>query len=350
MVDINQRISVFAQLGNVLRKFRLGINSGHHLSKDFFNRLQRAVDKAGQQNGWFTKASVERAIDAWASELTNENLTEWISRYPDFQEPKRPKRVAIIMAGNIPLVGFHDFLTALMCGHSVLAKMSSDDQAVLPVLVDALIELAPAFKERITLVERIEQPDAVIATGSNNSARYFETYFEKYPHIIRKNRTSVAVFTGEETEDELKRFGADLFAFFGMGCRNVSKFYVPHNFDLDRVFGALLDFSGVMDNHKYANNYDYYRAIYMLNKEAFLENGFVLFRQHESLHTPIAVIHFERYQNRAELDAKLKEQQEELQCVVGRGAGMVPFGQSQQPKLWDYADGVDTMQFLQRLA
>lgn len=349
MVDINQRISVFAQLGDFLRKFRLGINSGHDLGEDFFNRLQAAVNKAGQQNGWFTKASIEQAIDAWASELTNKNLTEWICRYPDFQEPNRPKQVAIIMAGNIPLVGFHDFLSVLISGHSVLAKMSSDDQTILPVLVDALIKLAPDFEDRITLVERIEQPDAVIATGSNNSARYFETYFGKYPHIIRKNRTSVAVFTGEETEDELKDFGADLFAFYGMGCRNVSKIYVPHDFDLDRVFGAIIDYSGVMDNHKYANNYDYYRAIYMLNKEAFLENGFVLFHEHESLHTPIAVIHFERYQNRAEVDAKLKEQQEELQCVVGRGAGMVPFGESQQPKLWDYADGVDTVKFLQML-
>ena len=349
MVDINQRIIVFAQLGDFLRKFRLGINSDHYLSEDFFDRLEAAVVKAGHQNGWFTKLSIEQAIDAWANELTEENLTEWMSRYPQFKEPDVAKQVAVIMAGNIPLVGFHDLLTILISGHTAVVKMSSDDNALLPVLIDALIALAPDLEERIRVVDRIENPEAVIATGSNNSARYFEAYFGKYPHIIRKNRTSVAVLTGNETDDDLQRLGDDLFTYFGLGCRNVSKLFVPHDYDLDNIFGAIVGFAEVTDNNKYANNYDYYRAIYMLNKEPFLENGFVLFKEHESLHTPIAVIHYERYKALTEVEDKLALLKDDIQCIVGHGEGKVAFGETQQPKLWDYADGVDTMEFLQSL-
>jgi hypothetical protein len=306
-----------------------------------------AIARSKAENGWFTEKNVRRALVAWGDELTREKLTAWVNRY-SFVEPT-PKTVAIIMAGNLPLVGFHDFLTVLLFGHSVKSKLSSDDKRLLPLIAKMLIELYPDFEKRIAFVERVENPDAVIATGSNNTARYFEHYFGKYPNIIRKNRTSVAVLRGDETEEQLIALGEDIFRYFGMGCRSVSKLYIPEGFDINRVFGAILSFSEVIQNHKYANNYDYHRAIFMLNKQPFLENGFVIFEEGASLHTPVSVIHYERYADLETLNQQLLAQAEELQCIVGNAPGHIPFGQTQCPTLWDYADGVDAVAFLLEL-
>jgi hypothetical protein len=277
--------------------------------------------------------------------LTYQNHEKWVKRY-GFEEPDGAKRVAVIMAGNIPLVGFHDFLTVLLFGHTIEAKLSSDDKRLLPLIGEMLITLYPDFKERIHFVERIKNPEAVIATGSDNTARYFDYYFGKYPNVIRKNRTSIAVLKGDETKEELEKLGEDIFAYFGLGCRNVSKLYMPKNFNTDRIFEAIVGFNEVYNNNKYANNYDYHRAIFLLNKEPFLENGFAIMREHESLHTPISVIHYERYQNQDSISQTLQILKEEIQCVVGNTAGAVPFGKAQQPALWDYAHGVDTVAFL----
>lgn len=348
MSNISQRIDVFAEIGRFLEQFQTREEKEHHLNNTFYARMQDAMARSKAQNGWFTDASLRQALAAWGRELTADNLQHWVSQY-DFEEPVEPKTVAVVMAGNIPLVGFHDFLSVLLFGHRIQAKLSSDDKHLLPLIADILIELHPDFEERIDFVERVEQPDAVIATGSDNTARYFDYYFNKYPNIIRKNRTSVAVISGNEGEKELNALGADLFTYFGLGCRNVSKIYVPKDFNLDRIFGAIVGYADVGQNHKYANNYDYHRTIFMMNKEKFLENGFVIFREHEVLHTPISVIHYERYENEAALRTKLGAMDEEIQCVVGGNEGDVPFGQTQAPALWDYADGVDTVAFLNNL-
>lgn len=350
MSDKNHRIQVFTELGTFLKQFASNTNSNHHLNNTFFERMEQAMSLAQAKNRWFTPAVQRQAFGAWADALTKENLQTWMNNYPSFEEPKSPKKIAVIMAGNIPLVGFHDFLTVLLFGHAVVAKLSQDDAALFPVLKDILVELYPEFESRILFVNRIENPDAVIATGSNNSARYFESYFGKYPHIIRKNRTSVALINDTETHEELKNLGGDIFSYYGLGCRNVSKIYVPRGYDLNNIFGAIVDFGDVADNNKYVNNYEYYRTIYMLNKIPFLENGFVIFKEDASLHTPIAVLHYEFYDDLKTVQNHLTEKANELQCVVGNSEGLIPFGKAQQPDLGDYADGVDTVKFLQNLS
>ncbi len=348
MSDINQRIEVFAEIGSFLKQFAAEAPASHHLNNTFYEPMGSAIARSKAENGWFTEENVRNAVAAWGDELTREKLNAWASRYA-FIEPVQPKSIAVIMAGNLPLVSFHDFLAVLLFGHTVVAKLSKDDKRLLPLIAQMLIELHPDFKTRIKFVERVVAPDAVIATGSNNTARYFEHYFGKYPNIIRKNRTSVAVLNGDETDAELAGLGEDIFRYFGMGCRNVGKVYIPEGFDLNRIFAAILPFAEVVQNHKYANNYDYHRAIFMLNKQPFLENGFVIFKEGESLHTPVSVIHYQRYVDWDSLNRQLKSQAEELQCVVGNATGQTPFGQTQCPALWDYADGVDTVEFLLEL-
>jgi hypothetical protein len=348
MSDINQRIEVFAEIGSFLKQFAADAQTNHHLNNTFWEPMQAAIVRSKAENGWFTEDNVRNALAAWGNELTRKKLGEWVNRYA-FTEPKAPKNVAIIMAGNIPLVGFHDFLTVLLFGHAAVVKLSADDKRLLPLIAKMLVELHPYFEKRIRFVERVVNPAAVIATGSNNTARYFAYYFGKYPNIIRKNRTSVAVLTGDETEAQITALGEDIFRYFGMGCRNVGKVYIPLGFDLNRIFAAILPFAEVVQNHKYANNYDYHRAIFMLNKQPFLENGFVIFKEGESLHTPVSVIHYERYADLEILNQQLLAQAEELQCVVGNAPGHIPFGKTQCPTLWDYADGVDTVAFLLRL-
>jgi hypothetical protein len=251
------------------------------------------------------------------------------------------------MAGNIPLVGFHDFLSVLMSGNIAVIKLSSDDNRLLPVLIEMLLLLQPELDERIFIVDRIKNIDAVIATGSNNSARYFEKYFGHLPNIIRKNRTSVAVLNGNETETDLMELGKDLFTYFGLGCRNVSHVMIPHDFDLDRLFKAIVDYGDIINHHKYANNYDYYKAIYLLNREEFMENGFVLTKETKVLFAPISVINYQRYTTKSEVVDFIGDYREEIQVVVG--LDFLPFGKAQSPTLTDYADGVDTMAFLTKL-
>jgi len=345
MSDIMQRVKVFAEVGAFLRAFSSPSSGSHPLVAKFSSPLKEAIAKSKAENGWFTEDNVKYALAAWGQVLTLEHLTDWAQRYAINQQIS-PKKVAVIMAGNIPLVGFHDFLSVLLFGHHVVAKLSSDDKRLLPVLAAVIAEIDPELGKRISFVNKIEQPDAVIATGSNNSARYFNFYFEKYPNIIRKNRTSVAVIKETTSHEELEALGQDLFRYFGLGCRNVSKLYMPADFDINRVFKAIMNYSEVVNAHKYANNYDYYRAIFMLNKQPFLENGFVILKEHASLHTPVAVVHYERFTDEEQLRNQLVAQREELQCVVGSGIGDVPFGQTQNPALWDYADGVDTVAFL----
>lgn len=258
------------------------------------------------------------------------------------------KSIGLILAGNIPMVGFHDVLSVLLSGHRALIKPASDDRILLPFLLGILAEIEPRFSDAIRLVDKLENPDAVIATGSNNSARYFEYYFGKYPHIIRKNRTSVAILSGNETDEELVRLGSDIFSYFGLGCRNVSKLYVPKGYVFDRFFKGMEQFGYLMQHNKYMNNYDYHRALFLLNQESFLTNDFLLLREHREVSTPVSVLHYESYANGADLNAGLETVQDQIQCTVG--IGHLPFGTAQCPGPMDYADGVDTMDFLTGLS
>ncbi len=253
------------------------------------------------------------------------------------------------MAGNIPLVGFHDFLSVLISGHKVLVKQSSNDKQLLPVIAGFLMNIAPEFENRIRFTEeRLTDFDAVIATGSNNTAGYFEYYFKGKPNIIRKNRNSVAILTGKESKEELEALGEDVFRYFGLGCRNVSKLYVPKEYDFESFFKAMYPWHTLLNSAKYANNYDYNKAVYLMSEFKLLENGFLILKEDESFGSPIATLFYEEYEDKKELQEKLEQNKENLQCVVGTKAD-VDFGQTQHPKLWDYADGVDTLKFLEKL-
>jgi len=306
-----------------------------------------AITLAKHHNGWFTKDNIHYALAGWGELLTKENLSNWLSPY-DLNK-NQPKTVAIIMAGNIPLVGFHDFLSVLLTGNKVLAKLSTNDKVLLPLITKYLIEVEPILKDRIVFTEeRLENFDAVIATGSNNTARYFEHYFAKKPHIIRRNRNSVSVLTGTETPEELTALGEDIFRYYGLGCRSVSKLFVPVGYDFDQFFKAIYDYSPIVQQAKYANNYDYNKAVYLMSEFKILDNGFLMLKEDDSYASPIASIFYETYDSSEELKEKLKAEAEKIQCVVARNfiENEVLFGTTQKPHLNDYADDVDTVDFL----
>lgn len=314
------------------------------LTAQTINDFQAARELSIMQNPWFTAASIDEALRGLIHMLRPEALEKWLKKY-GLGDRYTGKTVGMVLAGNIPMVGFHDIFTTCLAGHKALVKQSSQDKQLLPIVFRAFNE---ALGKEIFDIEwtegRLENMDAVIATGSNNTSRYFEYYFGKYPHIIRKNRSSVAILTGDESEEELKELGRDIFSYFGMGCRNVSKLYVHRDFDLDRFFKAIYDYNEIINHHKYANNYDYYRALWMMNREDLLENGFLILRPSEAIASPIATLFYERFENEGVLRKSLNEKAEEIQCLVSKKD--VPFGKAQSPELWDYADGVDTAEFL----
>ena len=353
MSDHNKTFNAFVKLGGFLRDFR---NSDAERYR-WAGKLELAVTAAGHKNGWFNTENILFALANWGELLREEKLAAWLSPYrTDQNEKSGPraahKNVALIMAGNIPLVGFHDFLSVLITGHGAMIKLSSNDDVLLPCIADFLIAHEPNLAGKIKFVEgRIEGFDAVIATGSNNTARYFEHYFGKGPNIIRKNRNSVAVLTGTESTEQLRSLGHDIFRYYGLGCRSVSKLFVPEEYDFDTFFESIYSFRSLIDQVKYANNYDYNKAVYLMSEFKLLDNGFLILKEDESHSSPIASVFYERYSSISALRAKLEKDRDRLQCVVASGLFKeeVPFGETQTPALSDYADGIDTVDFLLKI-
>ncbi|MFT4660369.1 MAG: hypothetical protein ACI8XB_000632 [Patiriisocius sp.] len=346
-MSIKERIRDFVQLGKILGHLSTGESwSGFELglTESEFNNFEEIIKGHKHINGWFEQDQIRLAMKAWSLVLTEEKLTSWLDNYPNVV--RTPRRVGVIMAGNIPLVGFHDYISVLMSGNILVGKLSSDADRMLPAISKILIGFNEDWTDRIVWKKgKLEGYDAVIATGSNNTARYFEYYFRKVPHIIRKNRTGVAILTGEESKEQLTALGQDVFQYFGLGCRNISKIYIPKDFVLDRFFEAIYDFNEIANLNKYANNYDYNRAIYLMNQDPFLENGFVCMKEVVGdLTSPVGVIFYERYDSKEEIMIQLEARKDEIQCIVGKDS--IPFGHAQFPELDEYADGVDTMAFL----
>ncbi|HEX8040562.1 MAG TPA: acyl-CoA reductase [Chryseosolibacter sp.] len=334
-MSIEERLAAFEKLGK-------------YLSAIDEVELDVLLQKAREENPWFTRDSVTLALRGIGRYLDPGKMKKWVSAYG---ANPHPGTIAVIMAGNIPMAGFHDFLTVLMSGHSIMAKLSSKDSVLLTHLSQKLIAIEPRFQNRIDLATRLKNFDAVIATGSDNSSRYFNYYFGKYPHVIRKNRTSCAVLSGSETDDELRQLGGDVFSYFGLGCRNVSKIFVPRDFDPVRLVTAWNVYADIIHHSKYHNNYDYQKSILLVNKIPFYDSGFAILHENEKLVSPISVVYFERYENRADLEARLRPLSDKIQCTVGSMLpDLVAFGQAQSPELWDYADQVDTFRFLEELA
>jgi hypothetical protein len=306
-----------------------------------------AKEKASWENGWFIPVFVDSASNNIAKSFLKKNiLQQWTAHYQLPAEQPQPKTVGIVMAGNIPMVGFHDFLSVFISGHRSLIKTSSKDAVLIPHLVDKLIEWDAAVSEWVAFAPMLKGCDAYIATGSNNSSGYFEYYFGKFPHIIRRNRTSVAILSGDETDKDVARLADDVYCFFGLGCRNVTKLYVPGDFDFVPLLEAFKKYDHLSNHHKYKNNYDYNLAIHLLNKKFYMSNGSILLVEESSVFSPISQLNYEFYDNSAKLTEGLR-QNPDIQCIVGEGH--IPFGKSQQPAIDDYADGVDTLEFLRRL-
>ncbi|MFB9055641.1 acyl-CoA reductase [Mariniflexile ostreae] len=352
-MDLQQRITAFSNLGTFLGQFSNQIieKKENILHNDFFfDGFKHQLKLAQENNNWFTQENILFAIEGWHKLLTYENISTWLARY-QMPEPN-PKKIAIIMAGNIPLVGFHDFLSVLISGHYVIVKQASSDKHLLPFLAKYLEYVAPELKGRITFTEdKLETFDAVIATGSNNTARYFEYYFKNKPSIIRHNRNSVAVLTGHETHEELQGLAEDVFRYYGLGCRNVSKLYVPRDYNFNAFFEAMYHWHPIIDTAKYANNYDYNKAVYLMSEYDMLENGFLMIKEDRSFSSPIATVFYEYYNSENELKEVLAAEKHNIQCVVAKGFddNEITFGNTQKPELWDYADGIDSISFLIKL-
>lgn len=309
--------------------------------------LSAIVDKASMHNGWFTQDNLSFALECWSTALSEENINSWISKYE--LKDTEPKTIAVVMAGNIPLVGFHDFLSVLITGNRVKAKLSSSDTVLLPFIAEKLFEIEPGFRNKVDFTDdRLTGFDAVIATGSNNTARYFDYYFGKYPNIIRKNRNSVAVLSGDETQEQLEGLANDIFRYFGLGCRNVSKLFVPKEYNFDDFFRAMFSWKEIINNNKYINNYDYNKAVYLMSNIALLDNEFMLLKEDPGYSSPISVVFYEHYDSTDSLNDMLKNNSEDIQVVVSEMnlPNAIPLGKAQSPQLWDYADGVDTVEFL----
>jgi len=315
--------------------------------------VEAIAQKAYLHSYWFTPPLIYQALGAIANQYLDEaKLVAWLSAY-SFSEGAAPQKVGVVMAGNVPAVGFHDALCVLASGHHLMAKCSTDDRVLMAFLLEKLVEIEPELASRITFADRLNAADAYIATGSDNTARYFSYYFAQKPHIIRRNRTSVGILTGQETTAELAALGQDILQYFGLGCRNVSKLFVPENYDFTAFYEAIEPLSETYRyHHKYFNNYEYNRSVLLINQEVHLDNGFLMLRPSEALVSPISVLFYQVYNDQAALQQILAEKADKIQCVVSRGGwwpGSLPFGQSQQPTLTDYADGVDTMGFLASL-
>jgi hypothetical protein len=335
-MTLEARIKAFADLG-------LYLNDPKNISE-----IELWADRASHQNNWFTIENTQKAIKSIADYFLNEELLkQWTDLYEIQDTPETVKSVGVIMAGNIPAVGLHDLITIVLSGHACVAKISSQDSAIMLALIEKLLEFNPNLE--IRLAEKMNEVDALIATGSDNSAKYFEYYFKNKPHIIRQNRTSIAILKGEETEEDFLNLGNDITDYFGLGCRNVSKIYVPSGYDFTQFYDSIESFGDIFYHNKYKNNYDYNKSIYLVNGIHHYDNGFMILTKNEALVSPISVIFYEEYDNKEDLEKIISENQNKIQCIVSKNAWYEKsfnFGDAQKPKLWDYADGVDTMAFL----
>jgi hypothetical protein len=333
-MTLQKRIKILVQLGQYMRE-----NS---------EEWQQAKERAYLHNGWFLPEFIDLSVDNIAGHfLQQEALQNWISQYPDLtQEPPSPRLVGIVMAGNVPLVGFHDFLCVFISGHRSLIKPSSKDDVLIKHLAGKMIEWEPELDKYIAFAELLKNCDAYIATGSNSTAGHFEYYFGRFPHIIRRNRTSVAVLTGNESKEELEQLADDIYLYFGMGCRNITKIYVPRDYDFESLINIFKKYDYLADHHKYKNNYDYNLALHILNNKVYMSNAALLLLEDKNIFSPVSQLNYEVYDNIETVKDELNHNND-VQCVVGNG--FIPFGRAQRPSLTDYADGVDAMQWLTTL-
>ncbi|MAY82556.1 MAG: acyl-CoA reductase [Flavobacteriales bacterium] len=350
MTEVKKQ-SIVDNLTQLGRFFELSLDNEAKSEVEALNPLlkksRELIDTAYQKNSWFTPEAVQISYSAWAKSLSKDAVENWLGNY-ELKENSHPKKVGVIMAGNIPMVGMHDALSVLVSGNILHAKLSSKDEDLMALVLDALSAIDNEWANRIHRVDQMKEADVFIATGNDNSARYFEYYFRDKPKIIRKNRTALAILSNDAPEAEIEKLADDVFTYFGLGCRNVTKVYIPQDFDLDRLFKAFYKYKDVVQHNQYANNYDYNKAVYLMTQVELVENGFLLLKEDEGIHSPLGVLFYERYNELKDVEKKLKSLEDEIQVVVSdfEHPEFENLGKAQQPELWDYADGVDTLRFL----
>lgn len=339
-MELEDRIKAFVELGEKLNEW---VKSYHEEKPSPLDSILR---QAFHKNGWFEESQVINSISGVIPWLSKENLTNWVgTRFVDFGSSQK---IGVIMAGNIPMVGFHDYLSVLISGHQLVAKLSSKDEVILKFIQSELEKIEPRIADFVDFTSnRFNEVDAVIATGSDNSSRYFEYYFSKKPHIIRKNRTSIAVLKGDESKEELEALGYDIFNYFGLGCRSVTKLFFPKGFEVDWFYSGIVNHGGIINNHKYQNNYDYHKSLYLLNGDKLWDNNFLLLKPDTAISSPVGTIFYEEYEDLGELETQFDSMGDQIQCRVGVNG--LPFGASQKPELTDYADNIDVLEFLDKL-
>ncbi len=313
-------------------------------------KINVVLQNAEIDNPWFTQQNIKQSLSAIRDQFLNKDtLIKFVDRYK-LDDNIEVKKIGLILAGNIPLVGFHDVLCCYLCGHHALIKYSDKDKILMKWVIDVLIEVDSKSKPYYTEVEKLQNYEAAIATGSNSSAIHFKYYFRHVPHLIRKNRNSVAILSGQETKVQLQKLGTDIFSYFGLGCRNVSMIFAPHGYDIRQLFIAFESHKEIIHHNKYKNNFDYNHALMLLNKEDFLQNEFLILKKSDQIISRIASVHYQYYTDIPSLAETLQQKKEEIQCVISgmsiAGVNTVDFGEGQSPAIDDYADGVDTMQFL----
>lgn len=324
---------------------------GEIFGNEHNTELKHVCENAYIKNPWFTPQNVSLAIGYWSQKLQNDALYEWATR-ENIVQPATPKTIGVITAGNIPLVGLHDIVCVIVTGNIALVKLSSDDEELVKFFAAKWAEIVPEWANRIQFTERIDAVDAIIATGSNNTARYFDYYFAKYPHIIRKNRNSIAVLTGSESPETLASIGRDVISYFGKGCRNVTQVWAPQGYEWPKMLDNFMQYGDIINHHKYANNYTYHKAILLMNLDKHLDTGFLILKEDTKIYAPISMLNYAHYNSLQEMQLFITENKENIQCVISEATeieGAILPGQSQNPELWDYADGVNTVGFLMAL-
>jgi hypothetical protein len=339
---LEKRVDAFARLGDIM------IQATEGKSSVLSDGLIRLINESHRTNPWFTRENVQLALEALGAELNSVQLNKWLAQYPDLENRTNPRRIAVVMAGNIPMVGFHDMMSVLITGNNLIAKTSSKDDQIIKELASILIRVEPGFASSVTFTdESLKDFDAVIATGSDNTSRYFEYYFGRYHSLIRKNRTGIGFLSGNETSQQMEALGSDVFSYFGLGCRNVTKIYLPDNFDFDKLRLSWSRFNKILHNTKYLNNYEHNKAVAIINREKFNDFGFVLLKEDMALFSPVGVVNYE-FISAERFEDIVKLNEDKIQVIVSEGKH-TSFGSAQKPRLWDYSDGIDTIEFLLKI-
>ena len=330
-MDLNERIIALTQLGN-------------YLKYDFINNYREEINEIQILNPWFTFENIEFAIDYWGNQLNYNSLNFWLAKYSCSKI--NFKKILVISAGNIPLVSFHDILCILITGHKLFLKLSSKDNILIPLILKDLIKINTEFEDQIVFIEKIESKkyDAIIATGSDSTAKYFDYYFKNKKKIIRKNRSSVAVIDGNENDTDLELLADDIFKYFGLGCRSISQLLVPKNYDLNKLFKAFYKYRYLIKHQKYMNNYDYHKTILLMDKQIFFDNSFLLIKKSKQLHSPVSLLNYFEYSDVDEVNNFLDINNDQIQCVVSKKNHKL--GYAQKPELNSYADNIDVIDFL----